>query len=106
MFKTGKEDDKFGTLYSKACEQTICNMINVLAINTDSKSHDFCALSKFVHLNQLVRRSDTARSKWLSGVLLTGGRRAAGSEPNILWCDPKACHTIPEDIRLALRRMV
>lgn len=107
IFKTGQEDRKFDDLYWKALGQAIPNMINVLAINTDSKTHDSWALRICMHhLNKLVRRNDIKRTKRLSGVLFRGTWLAAGGEPNILWCDEEAYHTIPEDIGLALRRMV
>lgn len=107
IFRTGKEDLKFDDFYWKAINQAIPDMINVLAINTDSKTHDSWALRICMyHLNELVRKNDIESTKRLSGVLFKGAWLSAGVEPNILWCDEEAYHTIPEDIGLALRSMV
>jgi hypothetical protein len=106
IFRTGKEYRKFDELYWKALRQAIPDMINILAINTNSKTHDSWALRICMHyLNELARRNDIEKAKRLSGVLFRGAWSTAEGAPNVLWCDEEAYHPIPEDIGAVLRRM-
>ena len=62
IFKTGREAGKFKDLYWKALDQAPPDTINVLAINTDSKTHGRGALRICIHyLDTLSRRSNIER---------------------------------------------
>ena len=107
LFRTGEEYRKFDDLYWKVFKnQVIPDMINVLAVNTDSKTHDSWPLRTCMHhLNDLARSNDIEKTKQLSGVLFRGTWSAPNVEPNVLWCDEEAYCPIPEHIRVALRGM-
>jgi hypothetical protein len=105
LFRTGEEYLQFDKWYWKVLKnQVIPDMINVLAVNTDSKTHDSWALRICMHhLNELARRNDIEKTKQLSGLLFRGGWSVPNGEPNVLWCDEEAYCPIPEHIRVALR---
>lgn len=106
IFTTGQEYRKFDDLYWNALAQGIPGMINVLAINTDSKTHDAWALTICMqYLHDLSKENDIEKTKQLSGVLFRGAWLTANSDSNVLWCNEKAHYPIPGMIGHALRQM-
>jgi len=106
-FKTSEEYLKFDKLYWKVLKnQVISGMINLLVINTDSKSHDSWSLRICMYyLGELARRNVIEKTKLLSGVLFRGAWIPINSTPNILWEDTEAFKPIPVEIGQALMEM-
>jgi hypothetical protein len=121
-----KDQDKYLHFRDVICEkldQMVPDMVNVLAVSTDSATHDDRSLEQAImSLRQGTRRGDddlftnkglggaadySEKIKLLSGVLLRSFLRPlfTDEDPNWLFCNKNAEHPIPEDIGKILQRM-
>lgn len=126
--RTHREYYKFGDVICEKLGQMRPSEINVLAVITDSDTHDdFDFGEAIARLNELVELKDDTffkskgfagtddfleQFKRLGGVFLRGpwgiiptNGADTPNYPNGLWCNEEADRQIPEDICEALRRM-
>ena len=85
-------------------------MINILAISTDSTTHDEYALAEEIEEDfkeRVARGNVTEQMKKLSGILFRGAFEplCVDEQHNMLWCNELAYCPIPKDIGEALKRM-
>jgi hypothetical protein len=104
VFLTTQEWKRFKALvFPKTGGQRIPGMINLLAINTDSATHDQYALMEEIDTDfreRVAQGNVTEQMKMLSGILFRG---AWG---NLLWLNEVACCPIPADLAEALQRLI
>lgn len=104
-FITQKEWEKFKDLIFTKKKQRIPDMINILAINTDSSTHDIYAFMKEIEedfTERVARGNVTEQMKKLSGVLFRG----AWKKENVLWLNSRTAYCpIPKNIAETLARM-
>jgi hypothetical protein len=123
VLSTRREYRDFGDVICDKLGQMIPGMTNVLAVSTDSATHDAHSLEKAIEsLKERARHGDNEFFKQkglegaddyiekvtrLSGVLVRSiwAPLCAKDERNLLCCNKDAEHSIPEDIRRILRRM-
>jgi hypothetical protein len=105
-FITQQEWQKFKDLVFPRNDQRIPGMINILAINTDSATHDMYALAKELEEDFMERVSQgnvTEQMKKLSGVLFIG----AWERESRFWSnDAVAVCPIPTDVAKSLQEMI
>ena len=103
LFITEREWEQFKDLVFPKRDQRIPGMINLLAINTDSATHDEYALMQEIEQDfkeRVARGNVTEQMKKLSGILFRG---AWG---NLFWPNNEIAYCpIPEDIVKALEEM-
>jgi hypothetical protein len=122
VLRTRREYRDFGDVICGKLEQMVHGMINVLAVSTDSATHDAYSLEEAIEsLKERVRCGDddffirkglegaydyVEKIKRLSGVLLRSiwAPLCAEEERNLLRCNRDA-EPIPENIRRILRGM-
>jgi len=123
IFITHKEYRKFG---DEICDpahlgQMRPDMVNILAISTDSGTHgDFDFGKALVSLEGLVARGNdeffirkgfkgsvdfAIQLERLSGILFRSVWSPVGFNPNVLWCNDKAKCLVPNDIVKILQEM-
>ena len=123
-FSTHDEYRKFG---DEICDPThlgqmLPGMVNVLAITTDSGTHDELDLERaltsleeraakgddqfFIHKQFTGAADFIAQLERLSGIVLAGAFFPVRSGPTVLWCNNKAKCPVPDDIGNLLQAMV
>jgi len=123
-FATHNEYKKFG---DEICDpehlgQMLPDMVNILAITTDSSMHDELDLERA--LTSLGERAAKGEDQFfigkrftgaadfitqlerLSGIVLAGAFFPVRSGPKVLWCNSRAKRLVPADIRNLLQAMV
>ncbi len=123
-FATHNEFRKFG---DEICDpahlgQMRPGMVNVLALLTDSSTHEELDLeSALTSLAERAARGDNeffinkrfrgaadfiTQLERLSGILLVGAYFPVRSGPTVLWCNNRAKYPVPEDVGILLQAMV
>lgn len=123
-FATHNEYRKFG---DEICDpahlgQMRPDMVNVLAITTDSSTHDAFDLERaltsleeraangddqfFIHKQFTGAEDFITQLERLSGIVLAGAFFPVRSGPTVLWCNNKAKHPVPKNIGNLLQAMV
>ena len=123
-FATHNEYRKFGDEICDPAhlEQMRPDMVNVLAITTDSSTHDELDLERaltsleeraangddhfFIHKHFTGAADFLTQLERLSGIVLAGAFFPVRSGPTVLWCNNKAKHPVPKDIGNLLQVMV
>jgi len=121
LFYTQKEPYKFADAIFEKITQMVPGMMNVLVCSTTSSTHEREDLMYAIRsINSLMKKKDDdffARkgfngisgfldpTKYLSGVLFKGIWFNASQPPNLLWCNSKAEHQIPDDLQVYLSSM-
>ena len=121
LFVTQEEYCQFVNAVCGKLGQMIPGEINILAISSDSRTHDDLVFRRaLAKLRDLVehKRDDffknrnfagaddfAEKMKLLSSILFRGAWLSDPDRPNLLWCNEIAECSIPEDIGEALGRM-
>ncbi len=107
MFRNEKAYRKFDDLCVSVLKQVgEKKMINILVVNTDSKTHDFLSLIfSLSFFKETMQDKKITNSDLLSGVLFKGAWIRVGGYPNYLWCNGEADFPIPESIKEDLQKM-
>ncbi len=121
IFYTQKERYKFSDAIFEKLTQMVPGMMNVLVCSTTSSTHEREDLLRAIRsINSLMKKKDDDffhrkgfngisgfldHAKYLSGILFRGIWFNSSHPPNLLWCNTKAEHQIPDDLKLYLSTM-
>jgi hypothetical protein len=121
LFYTQKEPYKFANSIFEKLTQMVPGMVNVLVCSSASSTHEREDLAYAIRsINSLIEKKDDNffvregfngvsdfldHAKHLSGILFKGIWFDASQPPNLLWCNSKAEHQIPDDLQTYLSTM-